>query len=122
MQAYKAILLREFQQHGWDIQSVDSGGVGWWADEHWTIVSTRQNWGMTLIISFLVDPQWVGNRKKGQGVWAVGVTPTLPTDRLAAEESIAELLRVHGPFAENAAAFIQSIDNYRQSLAASASD
>ncbi len=117
MNAFKAILLRELRQHGWEVESIDPDGAGWWADEHWTISSTRQDWGMTLVISFLVDPQWDGNRKKGQGVWAVGITQSLPTNRLAAEESIAELCCFRGPFAENARAFVQSINNYRQTLA-----
>jgi len=55
MEAYKSILSRELQQHGWDIHSVDPDGVGWWTDKHWTNASTRQTWGMTLVVSFLVD-------------------------------------------------------------------
>jgi hypothetical protein len=35
-------------------------------------------------VTFLVDPQWQGNRRKGEGIWAVGCSAEFPRDRIEA--------------------------------------
>jgi hypothetical protein len=40
--------------------------------------------GAVAFVTFLVDPQWHGNRRKGEGVWAVACSAELPRDIAAA--------------------------------------
>lgn len=53
----------------------------WWVDELWAIESAWRPVGLRLWISFLVDPQYSGLRRKGENVWAIGVTSGRPTSR-----------------------------------------
>jgi hypothetical protein len=112
MQAYKSQLRRRLADHGWEVvEVIDSDD--WWADEFWKVQSRRNLWGFELVVTFLVNPLWDAPRKKGQGVWAVGVTQGMPTDRLIAEQGIAELCLMKGRFDEKLVAFVAFIDAYR---------
>jgi hypothetical protein len=75
---------RQLEEHlsdeGWRIVQRESA-PHWWADELWTIESMWRPVGLKLWITFLVDPQHDGVRKKGEHVWAVAVTPFLPVAR-----------------------------------------
>src|SRR5262249_20113879 len=50
----------------------------WWADEIWTVESTWRPVGCRIWVSFLVDPMHSGLRRKGEHVWAIGVTSARP--------------------------------------------
>jgi hypothetical protein len=56
---------------GWDIARVYTEDLEWWADEVWALSSRWSPQHFSLHITFLVDPQWEGNRKKGKayGQW-----------------------------------------------------
>lgn len=55
-------------------------GQNWWADELWTIESVWTPVGQRLWIAFLVDPMHDGLRRRGEHVWAVGVTKSAPSN------------------------------------------
>jgi len=64
--------------YGWEVINVedhlrDSAGPDWFIDEIWEVESVWTPKGLKVWITFLVDPQTpnLGERKKGQGVWAV---------------------------------------------------
>jgi hypothetical protein len=112
MQAYKSQLRRALVDHGWEIVEVlDSDD--WWADEYWKVQSRRNLWGLEVFLTFWVDPLWEGPRKRGTGVWAVGMTRDSPENRLGAEQGIAELCLRRGRFDEKLATFVASLDSYR---------
>jgi hypothetical protein len=114
MQAYKVQLRHRLADHGWEVvEVIDSDD--WWADEYWEVASRRNAWGLEVVLTFLVDPQWDAPRKKGQGVWAITTTNSIPPDRLSADRCIAELPMVKGRFDEKLAAFVASLDAYRNS-------
>ena len=112
MQAYKTQLRRALSEHGWEVVEV-SDSDEWWADEFWKVQSRRNLWGYELVLTFLVHPAWDAPRKKGQGVWAIAVTESIPTDRLIAEQGLAELCLAKGRFDENLATFLMSLDQHR---------
>lgn len=51
-----------------------------WVDETWTVESTYRPSGLRLWIVFLVDPQHDGPRRKGEQVWAVGLSTKPPRE------------------------------------------
>lgn len=57
----------------------------WWADEMWLLASVWSPVGSRAYVTFLVDPQFDGVRKKGEAVWAVMASPGRPSDRLRVE-------------------------------------
>lgn len=48
-------ILARLADSGWERTGIDDD-TDWWVDEHWTIRSVRQEYGLTLVMSFLVDP------------------------------------------------------------------
>jgi hypothetical protein len=112
MQAYKSQLRQRLVDCGWEVVEVIDTEE-WWADEIWRIASRRNAWGLEIVVTFLVDPQWDAPRKKGQGVWAITATDGILADRPIGEEGIAELQMVKGRFDDKLAAFVDALDAYR---------
>jgi len=81
--------------YGWELYKVEEEDLFWWADEIWELRSVWSPEGAKAYISFLVDPQWEGNRRKGQGVWGVGGSINYPRERLEAESLVCMSLRSH---------------------------
>ena len=75
-------------QEGWSIVSRDVAPDEWWLDEVWMLESAWTPTGKRLFVSFLVDPQAMGDRVKGQAVWAVAATLTRPTSRQQAQPPV----------------------------------
>jgi hypothetical protein len=114
VQKHKAQLRRQLADHGWEVVAAEDGEE-WWADELWTAQSRRNLWGHELVLTFLVDPQWEGPRKKGQGVWAVAASRGRPAG-CSAEGRIA-LLRLAGRrFDEASRSFVAALDAHRNEL------
>ncbi len=61
----------QLEKHGWEIVKITDINLEWWADEVWLLKSTWSPHGCLVFLTFVVDPQWDGPRKKGQGIWAV---------------------------------------------------
>jgi hypothetical protein len=68
--------------YGWEVVHKETDTGEWWADEIWTLRSFWKPQGCVIRLAFLVDPQWSGPRKKGQGVWAVNASAEKP-ERMA---------------------------------------
>ena len=65
---------------GWEV--VDrTTDLEWWADEQWSIRSVWSPVGILVYVTFLVDPQHDGVRRKGEAVWAMTATHERPTGR-----------------------------------------
>ena len=61
-----------------DINELDNLSVEWWADEIWEL---KSHWSPNKLVGYitaLVDPMHDGNRKKGQAVWAYGLSKNYP--------------------------------------------
>lgn len=76
-----------FELEGWGIEKVIIDDLDWWADEIWVLKSIWSPEDVFVYITFLVDPMFEGNRKKGEAVWGIGCGKELPTSRNAAESS-----------------------------------
>jgi len=88
LETQKAELLNRLDAQGWRVASVEDE-LEWWADEMWRVESVRSPAGVEAYVTFLVDPQTSNprRRKKGEGVWAVMVSPGRPRDWLGVERS-----------------------------------
>jgi hypothetical protein len=78
-------LLKQLAENGWSVVRREQNDLDWWADEIWEIRSEWAPNGLTIFLTFLVDPQWDDHRKKAEGVWAVGTSLMRPTNRDEAE-------------------------------------
>ncbi|MEM7165851.1 MAG: hypothetical protein AAF581_10325 [Planctomycetota bacterium] len=67
---YRDQIRRTLAALRWQIVEVHDDG-DWWLDEAWILQSTGAAFGASLHVTFVVDPQWQGSRKAGQGVWCV---------------------------------------------------
>jgi hypothetical protein len=71
-------LFELMPRYGWEVINVEdylrhTTGLDWFIDELWEIESIWTPKGLKVWITFVVDPMTsnLGERKKGQGVWAV---------------------------------------------------
>jgi hypothetical protein len=102
------------KQHGWDVVNRQDRGE-WWDAASWQIESRRNQWGLSIILSFLVDPPYEGNRRES-AVWAVAANSTQPQDRLEAEDAIALVSIRDFRFPDRLEYFVDEIDAYRNQL------
>ena len=84
MQAQRTELLSQLPEHGWRVAGAEES-LEWWADEMWLLESVWSPVGSRAYVTFLVDPQFDGPRKKGEAVWAVMASPAKPMSRLQVE-------------------------------------
>lgn len=84
MQAQRTELLGQLTKHGWRVAGAEEN-LEWWADEMWLLESVWSPVGSCAYITFMVDPQFDGDRKKGEAVWAVMASPARPLSQLQVE-------------------------------------
>ena len=101
MQAQRTELLALLPEHGWRVATIEED-LEWWADEMWLLESVWSPIGSRAYITFLVDPQFEGNRKKGEAVWAAMASLFKPASWLAGEDeftfSLGQGWRDHVPY------------------------
>ena len=85
MQTQRTELLNLLPAHGWRLAGLEEN-LEWWADEMWRLESVWSPVGTGAYITFLVDPMFDGNRRKGEAVWAAGASRAKPLSRRQAEE------------------------------------
>ena len=77
---HKHLVLQELLENsGWTIEHRETENLEWWADEIWRIRSTWRPTDLTLHLTFEVDPQHSGNRRKDEAVWALSVSKEMPS-------------------------------------------
>lgn len=86
MRTPRTELIDQLSKNGWRIASTEEN-LEWWADEMWLVESKWSPVGSQAYITFLVDPQFDGVRKKGEHVWGVMASPSKPIDRLNTERA-----------------------------------
>lgn len=85
MKSYRQKLEDHLACNGWEVVSIDSDHNEWWADEFWQLKSTWSPLNSKCFLTFLVDPQFEGNRRPKEGIWAIGASPTPPRDSAQAQ-------------------------------------
>lgn len=111
MKYYKELLLKKLHDSGWELDEIDSE-TDWWLEEMWKISSTQQNWGFTLYIHFLVDPQYDGT-DKSSAVWAVSAIEKPAVGYVEAQNECKIMYLQKGRFDENLDKFVGELNNLR---------
>jgi hypothetical protein len=106
-------LLAWLSDSGWERTAIDDD-TDWWVDEHWTISSVRQNYGLVLILNFLVFPYSEG-AERSTTVWLVTATTRKPAGRDDDTGLIAEAHLQKGHFNENLKTMVEAINRFRDS-------
>ena len=83
MQTQRTELLALLPEHGWRVAMIED--LEWWGDEMWVLESVWSPVGSRAYVTFLVDPQFDGNRNKGEAVWAVMASLFKPASSLRGE-------------------------------------
>src|SRR5690349_21003968 len=86
MTTQQQVVLEALTSAGWELAAAEELHE-WWADDVWRMRSVWSPQGQEFYLSLLVDPQLDlhRNRTRGEGVWAMKVSPTLPTQWQQAE-------------------------------------
>lgn len=112
MKTLDAKLADSLEVDGWELTQRHSQDLEWWADEVWELKSRWSPEGKRAFVTFLVDLIWEGNRRKGQGIWAVGCSPEFPKDRGEAEGEC--ILRLKAS-KEEIEEFVEVVNGFRAS-------
>ena len=56
MREYQRLLLERLEQHGWQLEEIRHP-EDWWAAEVWVLASQREQHGLLVFCTFIVDPQ-----------------------------------------------------------------
>ncbi len=110
---YHIDLRRRLRNSGWEIVWIDED-TDCWADVHWFVRSTRQAYGLELVVTFLVDPMYEGGDKRS-AVWSVSATINCRTSRLDAAGAIATVYLQKGYQTESLQSLVDALDAYRNS-------
>lgn len=68
----KKELIAKLADNGWRVVHRECDDLEWWAEELWTAESTWSPKGLTLLLTWLIDPM-PGDAKAAR-VWAVGAS------------------------------------------------
>ena len=88
METERTEILDRLSDYGWRLAAIEEN-LEWWADEMWRLESVWSPAGSRAYITFLVDPLFEGNRKKGESVWGVMVSLDKPLSPLQDEREFA---------------------------------
>jgi hypothetical protein len=113
---YKHKVLAELLgSAGWDVETRYDSELEWWADEIWIIRSRWRPTDFHLYLTFLVDPMHDGNRSKGQAVWALEATLSMPVYGEPEQNSVT--LQLSPKFERGLEQFIKEIGELRDAAA-----
>lgn len=106
----RARIIDALLMRGWEIDGTEDGE--WWADELVILRSTWSPTGARLVITFLVDPQHDGPRKKGERVWAI-VASKQPADARPTAERSGPLLSLGTGWEARLGEFLDAVEKLR---------
>lgn len=112
METQRTELLSQLSEQGWQTASVDEN-LEWWADEMWLLESVWTPVGSRAYVTFMVDPQFDGVRKKGEAVWSVMASPARPMSRLLVRGKFT--LSTGRGWTQGLPAFIEHLSDMRRS-------
>lgn len=113
MQNFKNRLLAQLLGDDWKQVKVIEHVKTWWADEHWVIQSTREQWATEVYVNFLIDPVWDAPRNPGQAIKLVTATAFLPQSEEQAVDAIAKI-SIRQSADSQILPFIFGLNNYRR--------
>ena len=107
---YKYQIKKELEKR--NIEIIELGGnEDWWDDEHWKL---RHKYipNTEFFICFMVDPQFEGNRKKGQGIYEIMTSTKFPKSWTDNDNSLGSLYLAKRKFNIKLSELMSSIDEF----------
>lgn len=104
-------ILNALIDSGWTVLEQETSTPDWWAAETWILKSSWSPQNCRLYLTFLVDPQWEGERKESQGIWALKASLVKPTQWQEQDGEIA--LSLGRGWEEQLSEFMQSVAKLR---------
>lgn len=108
----QSALLTALANAGWELVAIEELHQ-WWADDVWRMRSVWSPQGREFYLTFTIDPSLHlhRHRRKGEGVWAVIASATLPTSRIPMEGQF-EMSLCHG-WAKRLSDFVLELAAFR---------
>ena len=103
-------LVTRLEESGWESVDPSIEALDWWADEIWEFRSRWSPSQKRLFLTLIVDPMWEGDRKPGQGVWAIGSSAVPPVERVDASSNALLPLK---SFSTELASFLGKVERIR---------
>ena len=111
---YKYQIHQELIKQDWEIVEV-GGNFDWWDDEHWKVV-LRYDQEVSFYVCFIVDPQFEGVRKKGQGIHEVSAFIQFPEYWIDKEKLIASISMTKRKFDIKLKEFMSDLEKWKRSF------
>ena len=108
---YKYQIEQEIAKQDWEIVEISSNS-DWWDDENWKI-QFKYNPGISFYLCFIVDPQFEGDRKKGQGIYQVKASSDFPKNWNDDETMIASISMAKRKFKIKLEEFINDLEEFK---------
>jgi hypothetical protein len=108
---FRTLLHGRLDKDGWEVAAIDDD-TDWWVDQHWEIRSTRQAYGLTLFLNFMVDPMYDG-ADKSSAVWSITASTCLPAGSKDKKDEITAMVLQKGRLNRNLSEFVRQLNAYR---------
>jgi hypothetical protein len=112
---YKYQIEQELNKRNWEVVEIASD-TDWWDDEHWK-VQFLYDPTISFYVCFIVDPQFEGLRKKGQGIYEINASLNLPKNWNDETSQISCLSMTKRKFEIKLNAFIAEIEAFKKAKA-----
>ncbi len=109
---YKYQIEQELNKKNWEIVLIDTSGE-WWDDEHWK-VQFKFDQNIFFYICFIVDPQFEGPRKKGQGIYEIKASTEFPKNWNNDLSEFASISMTKRKFEIKLKEFVDDLEKYKK--------
>ena len=109
---YKYQIEQELDKKNWEIVRIDESRE-WWDDEHWK-VQFKYDQSIFFYVCFIVDPQFEGQRKKGQGIYEIKASTEFPDNWNDDSSKIASISMTKRKFEIKLKEFIEDLEKHKK--------
>ncbi len=109
---YKYQIEQELDKKNWEIVLIDESRE-WWDDEHWK-VQFKFDQNIFFYLCFIVDPQFEGQRKKGQGIYEIKASTEFPKNWNDDSSEFASISMTKRKFEIKLKEFIEYLEKYKK--------
>ena len=103
---------QELEKKNWEIALIDESGE-WWDDEHWK-VQFKFDQNIFFYLCFIVDPQFEGQRNKGQGIYEIKASTEFPKNWNDDSSEIACISMTKRKFEIKLNEFVGDVEKYKR--------
>ena len=109
---YKHQIEQELDKENWEIVLIDESRE-WWDDEHWK-VQFKFDQKIFFYLCFIVNPQFEGQRKKGQGIYEIKASTEFPENWNDDSSKFASISMTKRMFEIKLKEFVENLEKYKK--------